>query len=222
MRVSRQAYQHLEIASFRSSRIHKYPVQNERGAHFAAPRGRFLGSDRRKIFRPDTRLSARCVDERAETLLGPSVNAPSLNPKNFVDEGLFTFLLNHEVHKATRLRYPISILCLHPDLPPGEPTPAFTNELARAAVRHIRLTDVVSILPPSYVALLLIDAEAGNLKGILERLRETLGPRGLTFSAGGGCYPQTATNAKELLQQAVERMKRAKAEGGNRLYLPKT
>jgi GGDEF domain-containing protein len=42
----------------------------------------------------------------------------------------------------------------------------------------------------------------------------------LTLSAGGGCYPQTATSGSEVLQQALDQMSRAKAEGGNRLYLP--
>ena len=153
--------------------------------------------------------------------LGPSVNASSLDPQNFVDERLFTFLLHHEVHTATRLRYPVSVLCLNPDLPPSEATPAFTNEVAREAIRRIRATDVASILPGSSVTLILIDAEARNLTGILRRLRETSAPRRFTFSAGGGCYPQTASNVDELLHQAVELMKRARAEGGNRLYLPR-
>ena len=164
-----------------------------------------------------------------EELLSPNVNAPSLDPQNFVDERIFAFLLHHEVQKATRLQYPLSILCLTPDLPPGETTSALTNQLARGAARHVRASDVASILPPGSIALLLADAEARNLTGILPRLQEALDlvslaergtERRFTLSAGGGCYPQTATNANELLRQAVELMARAKAEGGNRLYLP--
>jgi len=163
-----------------------------------------------------------------EELLAPSVNVPSLDPQNFVDERLFAFLLHHEIHKATRLRYCLSILCLTPDLPPGEATLSLTNQLAKAAIGHVRATDVVSILPPSCITLLLIDAETRNLREILQRLRETLEPlslalggndRRFTLSVGGGCYPQTATNGNELLLQGLELMSRAKAEGGNRLYL---
>lgn len=167
------------------------------------------------------------IDERVEELLAPSVNDPSLDPRNFVEERLFAFFLHHEVQKATRLQYPLSILCLSPDLHPREATPALRTQLAKEAIRHIRATDVGSILPPSCVALLLVDAETRNLAGILQRLREALEPlwfpsrgkEGFTLSAGGGCYPRTATNAHELLLQAVELMSRAKAEGGNRLHL---
>jgi len=163
-----------------------------------------------------------------EEFLTSSVNAASLDPRNFVEEKLFAFLLHHEVQKATRLQYPLSILCLSPDLHPSGATPAVTTQLAKEAIRHIRATDVGSILPPSCVALLLVDAEARNLAGILQRLKEALPllladtrrERRFTLSAGGGCYPQTATNASELLQQAVDLMVRAQAEGGNRFHLP--
>ena len=116
-----------------------------------------------------------------------------------------------------------------PDLPPREATPALTNQLAEVATTHIRAIDVASTLPPACVALLLVDAEARNLGVILRRLREafepisiTVGGRELRFtlSAGGGCYPQTATSGGELLRQAVHLMTRAKADGGDRLYLP--
>ena len=166
------------------------------------------------------------IDERVEELLAPRGN--TLDPQNFVEERLFAFLLHHEVQKATRLQYPLSILCLSPDLHPSEATLALTTQLAREATRYIRTTDAGSVLPPSCLALLLIDAEARNLRGILQRLREVLPlslaatgrERRFTLSGGGGCYPQTATNANALLQQAVGLMTRAKAEGGNQLYLP--
>ena len=156
-----------------------------------------------------------------------SVNIHSLDPQNFVDERLFSFLLHHEVHKATRLQYPLSLLCLSPDLGSSEAPPALTNRLARAASRHVRTTDVGSLLPPSSIALLLIDAEARHLRGILQRLRDALPlslaetgrERHFTLSAGGGCYPQTAPTANALLQQVVDLMTRAQAEGGNRLHL---
>ena len=101
--------------------------------------------------------------------------------------------------------------------------------MARVATSQLRATDLGSALPPASVTLLLIDAELRNLQGILERLRAALEPlslpalpkgQPLTLSAGGGCYPQTATTGSELLQQALDLMSRAKAEGGNRLYLP--
>lgn len=161
--------------------------------------------------------------------LVPPLNLASLDPQNFVGADLFGFVLGHEVRKATRLRYALSILCLTPDLPSADATPGVVQQLSRVATSQLRATDLGSALPPVSVTLLLIDAELRNLPGILERLRAALEPlslpalpkvQPLTLSAGGGCYPQTATTGSELLQQALDLMSRAKAEGGNRLYLP--
>lgn len=154
-----------------------------------------------------------------EEFLSSGVNAPPA--ENVVDEGLFTFLVNHEIHKAARLRYYLSIVCLIPDLPATEITKALMDKLAIGAIRHLRATDVVSAFQSSCLALLLTDAEAHNLPGIFRRLIDVLGPisQPLTFSAGGACYPQTAPRGTDLLQQAMELMARARAEGGNRLTL---
>ena len=164
-----------------------------------------------------------------EALLAPRVNGPSLHAQNLVDQRSFTFVLNHEVQKAIRLQYCFSILCLTPDFPPRYADLTFANQMAKVAISHLRTTDVASILPPSSVALLLVDAEARNLPAILQRLKEALEPLslsvkggegGVTLSAGGGSYPQTATSGSELLRQAIDLMTQAKAEGGNRLHLP--
>lgn len=142
---------------------------------------------------------------------------------------MFSFILNHEVHKATRLQYCLSLLCLTPDLTPGETAPALTNRMARVILGQLRATDLASTFPTACVLVLLIDSELRNLPAILSRLKDavepfSVGPRGrerhFTLSAGGGAYPQTATNGSELFRQSVDLMARAQAEGGNRLYLP--
>ena len=144
-----------------------------------------------------------------------------MTPQNLVDRRLFTFVLSHEIHKATRLQYPLSVLCLSPDRLRRETPAAFIRRLAELSVSQIRMTDLATSLDSSAIALLLIDAETRDLPGILGRLKGGLeAVSGLTVSGGGGCYPQTATKANELLQQSVELMTRAKADGGNRLYLP--
>ena len=144
-----------------------------------------------------------------------------LHPPNLVDRELFTFSLNHEVHKAVRLQYPLSLLCLTLDRPPAESTRALIPRLARLSARRVRATDLAASLDPSSVAILLIDAQAHNLPGILERLTEEIEPTlHLTVSAGGGCYPKTASSGDGLIEQATELMRRANAEGGDRLYLP--
>lgn len=96
------------------------------------------------------------------------------------------------------------------------------------ALRRIRATDVITTLSESSIGLLLIDAETWALPRIHQRLKEDLeahrlAVRGresrLTWSAGGACYPQTASSGEDLLRQAVDLMSRAKDEGGDRLYL---
>src|SRR4029450_9841067 len=53
---------------------------------------------------------------------------------------------------------------------------------------------------------------------ILEQLTARVEP--IAWSAGGSCCPRTAARANDMLRQAVDLLARAKAEGGNRLYVP--
>ena len=161
--------------------------------------------------------------------LVPPLNLASLNPQNFVGAEVFSFSLSHEVQMATRLQYCLSILCLTPDLGPSEATPPLTEQMAKVAISCLRATDLASTLPPASTMLLLIDADLPALPGIFQRLKDALQPllvparpkeHRLTLSGGGGCYPPTATSASGLLQQALELMSRARADGGDRLYLP--
>ncbi len=144
-----------------------------------------------------------------------------LDPQSAVGPRLFGFILNQEIHKAIRLQYPLSLLCLTPDRPLGMITSALIHRLATVITGRVRATDLAASLDPSTVAILFVDAEARNLSGILDRLKEELQPGlHLTVSAGGGSYPETAFGGAELLQQAIDLMRRAKAEGGDRLCLP--
>lgn len=175
-------------------------------------------------------LPGRCGPREAKPLVPPLSQRTS--PSNFVDRGLFDYLLEHEVRAATRLRYYLSVLSLSPDLPSTDLSRALIERLAEAALRHLRATDIASVTTPSSLTFLLLDAEVRNLRPILLRMHEGMEPlfprvssvrRGnapLLVSAGGGCYPQTASNARELLRQAEGLMTRAKEEGGGRLHLP--
>jgi hypothetical protein len=144
-----------------------------------------------------------------------------------VEKEVFDFLVDLEVHKAVRMQYPVSVLCLGADLPEATAAETWRDDLAEFAVRELRSTDVAAFLDRA-VAVLLIGAETQHLPGIVARLSATVealwGRRtstsALTLSAGGGCYPQTATSAGELLRQAVDLMTQARAAGGNRTYLP--
>lgn len=141
--------------------------------------------------------------------------------QNLVEEAFFTFLLYREIHKATRLQYCLSLLCFTPDARRGTVDRAFLDRLARLSLAELRATDFGTCLEPSCVALLLVDADIKNLKGIFHRIQQGVEPMmRQSLSAGGGCFPQTATTGSDLVKQAVDFMVRAKDEGGDRLKIP--
>jgi len=159
----------------------------------------------------------------------PITSRASRELPNFVEEDLFRFLLDLEIQKAIRLQYCFSVVCMTPDLRPDEVHLAFMKRVAEMATRQLRATDAVTTFSSSSIGLLLIDADIRSLPRIHKRVKEELethplttggGERRLTWSAGGSCYPQTTTSARDALHQAVDLMVRAKGEGGDRLYLP--
>src|SRR5437016_1845698 len=134
-----------------------------------------------------------------------------------VDDQLFRFLVDFEIQKAQRLRYCVSLVCLAAQVTPVEPHDTSATSVAEIVTRYIRGTDVVVPWAPSSLALLLIDAESIQLPPILRRLTARL--RTIAWSAGGSCYPKTASRPEDMLRQAVDLMARAKEEGGNRIYV---
>jgi hypothetical protein len=148
-------------------------------------------------------------------------------PKNLVDSSLFTFILDHEVRKAARLGYCVSLLCLRPDVSPAEEDPAMVTRMGEATLGVLRGTDVGTTLPSRSNAVLLVDAHIETLPAILRRMTDRLsgwpspGRSALTVSAGGSCYPHTAPSTRELVQQAIDLMTTAAKDGGDRLYLPR-
>ena len=134
-----------------------------------------------------------------------------------VDDQLFRFLVDLEVQKAQRLRYCLSLVCLAVEVAPAETWEPSVPSLAEIVTRYIRSTDVVAPWAPASLALLLVDAEAPHLPSILRRLTAHL--ETIVWSAGGSCYPKTASRADDMLRQAVDSMVMAKKGGGNRLYV---
>lgn len=155
---------------------------------------------------------------------------PSAEWRKLVDEQLFRFLVYLETRKASRLRYCISVLYISVDGGPDDDGHLFTTHVAELAARHLRATDVVAALAPRSIGVLLVDAETPTLREIFSRATEPVRAAPVTFgglewqltlSAGGACYPQSATTEQELLRQAANLMTRARAEGGGRLHLPR-
>jgi hypothetical protein len=137
---------------------------------------------------------------------------------HIVDNDVFGLLVDMEIRKAQRLRYWVSLICVdvEPETAVSDAVPS--GAAARMVAPVIRSTDAVVARDPSTVALLLIDAEASNLPTILQRLKAA-GLETVPWSAGGACYPQTATSAQELFDQALQMMAQAKHDGGRRFYV---
>jgi len=128
-----------------------------------------------------------------------------------VDDGTFRLLLDLETKKAQRLRYPIAVLRFGTD-----EANHFSETFANMAALAIRATDSVAWRDSHSVVMLLIDAEAGNLPAIVDRLTTALD---IVWSAGGASYPDSGTTAERLMDQATTMQARAKEDGGRRLYV---
>jgi hypothetical protein len=143
---------------------------------------------------------------------------PSVGGGWLVDESLFRLLLELEIQKAQRLRYSVSLVCLTAVLAsPGSGRPSWAS-VAGSITPYLRCTDAVAPWTEGWLALLLPAAEPPHLPSILERLTARVAP--IAWSAGGSWYPRTAAHANDMLRQAVDLLARAKADDGNRLYVP--
>lgn len=158
--------------------------------------------------RPVANHGPRVLDERVEARRHDRIGAL------IVDGEFLRFLVDNEIRKAQRLRYCVSLV----RMAAGPTSPAYLSEPAvlERVAGHLRATDVV-VPQESTLGLLLIDADVAHLPAIVERLATVLG---IPWSAGGACYPRTATRIEDLLRQADETMLKAQRDGGSRLYLP--
>jgi hypothetical protein len=146
-----------------------------------------------------------------------------------ISEHLFRYVTALEVEKALRLRYSISLVCLSPDLDIQSTDPSLAKQIARMAGQQLRRTDVVTTLRGGTVGLLLVDADPHALPSILDRTSGTDQPGVRRFSrahelisvsAGGSCYPVTASSGGLLFEEATRLMRRAREAGGDRFLLP--
>ena len=144
-------------------------------------------------------------------------------PSRVVEQDAFTAFLDWEVKKASRLAYCVSVVSMAVD-PLDRGLHGSLTALAELMAARIRVTDLVAVIPPRFLALLLVDAPTTSLQAILGRLSSETGlvETQTGWSAGASCYPATAQRTNDLLQQATDLMTRAAADGGNRLYLPPT
>jgi hypothetical protein len=91
-------------------------------------------------------------------------------------------------------------------------------EIQKAQRLHYSVSlDAVAPWTEGWLALLLPAAEPTHLPSFRERLTARVEP--IARSAGCSCSPRTAARANDMLRQAVDLRARAKAEGGNQLYV---
>ena len=146
----------------------------------------------------------------------PDFEPLSIGGGRLVDDALFRLLLELEIHKAQRLRYTLSVVCLTMKRSDAE-NGTSSLSIAETIAGRLRGTDVVAIRAEGLVFCLLVDADAANLPAILERLTTRL--QMVSWSAGASSYPRTAVRADDMVRQAVDLHTRAHNEGGNRLYV---
>lgn len=153
---------------------------------------------------------------------------PSETP-NLLKADYFEQYLYLETQKALRLRYSISLLCVSVSETPQGENPALTRYVADTMISRLRATDVASVLSPSTVGVLLVDAEIQSVRQIFDRATETLQDHPVSFEgrtsrltlrAGAVCFPRTVTKASDLIRQASALMGRAAGEGTVSLSLP--
>ena len=142
-------------------------------------------------------------------------------PLRVVEQDAFASFLDWELQKANRLSYCVSVVSMAVDrLDRG--LHGSLASLAENMAARVRSTDLVAVIPPRFLAILLVDAPTNALRSIVGRLSSETGlsETQTEWSAGASCYPATAQRTTDLLQQATDLMARAAADGGNRLYLP--
>ena len=156
-------------------------------------------------------------------------DGPFSHTQNLVEADVFQQLLHLETQKALRLRYSISVLCVSVSETHQGEDPPLTGYVAQEMIRRLRATDVATLLSPSAVGILLVDAEIQSVRQVFDRATETLRDHPVslegresrvTLRAGAVCFPGTVTNASDLMRQAIALMGRASAEGTTSLYLP--
>jgi hypothetical protein len=135
--------------------------------------------------------------------IGPGARPWDLDPRApVVDADTFMLVVELEMRQAIRLEYFVSLLVVHIDT--GESAGGALAEVIRGQIRG---TDVVSVTSPSSLHVLLVSTDLDNLPGIIGRIVAAVNGRAdgrLALSIGGACFPTTARDRAELLEQAQQ------------------
>lgn len=143
-----------------------------------------------------------------------------------VDADTFEVVTALEMRKAMRLQYYVSLLAVEPTgLDPASARSALARQVARAISGEIRASDLVGLIPDSpCLYVLLVSAGLNALPLVIDRLglevaryRFTLdgADEPIRLVVGGGCFPTTARDERELVAQVQALAAQARGDGGN-------
>jgi diguanylate cyclase (GGDEF)-like protein len=151
-------------------------------------------------------------------------------------KSVFDYLFDLEVKKAIRYQYFLTVLFL--ELDGAEGTDGTGEDERQAQGEEVRVladllrdelrsTDVIGKHDDGRFSVLLHHADEVNTLRIGERLRRRIadyvfsrGQEGRkTVSIGGACFPTSGNFPEDLLSAADQMLRRAKQEGGNKVYL---
>lgn len=149
-------------------------------------------------------------------------------------DGVFDYLFDLEIRKATRYQYFLALLFLELDRGDGEKTAAEAGERRRLQFKivadllrdELRSTDIIGRSTDGRFSILLHHADEMNTQRIGERLRRRIHDyvfeEGLvgrrTVSIGGACFPANGNYPDDLRSEALRMVERARIEGGNKVY----
>ena len=137
-----------------------------------------------------------------------------------VGDDIFAFVLEHEVRTAVRMRYPVSVLAIHPRTTGTGPPVADSviDRLAEGLSSIVRATDLIRRSPStSALHLLLVGAPLEALPGIIQRIATEAEALPVELLVGGACLPASARSALELIARADPLAKDAPRDPGGGL-----
>ena len=174
------------------------------------------------------RSCERAEADRGERTPGrPRVGIPAGVAHRLVTPPVFRFLVEFEEQKALRLQYCFSLLWLRFETEEfGAESPEWLGHCTGSVLAGVRATDVVTLLEPTTLAVMLVDAAASDVPAVVGRLTQAWAlPAGDStaprhwWSAGAACYPRDGSRSDAVLGTARSRMERARLEGRNRLLV---
>jgi diguanylate cyclase (GGDEF)-like protein len=144
------------------------------------------------------------------------------------NHGFFQLMLEREIKRSERQGRPVSLALIdiggfnRYNLQHGYPAgDHLLIELAKLLLENIRTIDLAARFAGDLFALLLVDTQVEQAHWAVERIQSVVRerfPDSLHLFIGLTSFPKNALNHLDLLQQALEAVKKAKLMGGEGIY----